>query len=61
MTSNERGAIAGWVATMLAAVVALYIAVHLIELVAPALFVISAVGATVYAVVLFVRRRSSGW
>jgi Flp pilus assembly protein TadB len=61
MSGNERGAITGWVATMLAAVVALYIAVHLIELIAPALFVIAAVGAVVYVVVLFVRRRCSGW
>jgi hypothetical protein len=45
----------------MAAVVALYITVRLIEAIAPALIVCSSLAACCYTVLLIIRRRRDGW
>ena len=47
--------------TALVVAIALYVAVHLIEAVAPVLLVVAAVGSVIYSAVLVARYRRSRW
>jgi len=57
---NWRSALTSGAMTLLGAAIALYVAVRLIEAVAPVLITLGALAALAYAVWFFHRRRS-GW
>jgi len=59
--SNWQSSAKGVAATALVVAIALYIAVHLIEAVAPVLIGIGVVLAIAYAAVIVGRRRRSHW
>ena len=58
---NWLSNLTGLATTALVVAVALYVAVHLIEAVAPVLLVVAAVGSVIYSAVLVARYRRSRW
>jgi hypothetical protein len=59
--SNWLSGLTRLATTALVVAVALYVAVHLIEAVAPVLLVVAAVGSVIYSAVLVARYRRSRW